>query len=78
MKLFCKGKYHNQPAGLHFDGPGVIDIDEAKAQFLLRDAPENFEPAVEPLTPAPLPKVEGIEEPPVDKMVKAPSRKKGV
>jgi len=42
MKLYCKSEYHNQPAGLHFDKEGVIDIDDAKAEFLLRDAPDNF------------------------------------
>jgi hypothetical protein len=78
MKLFCKGKYHNQPVGLHFDGPGVIDIDEAKAQFLLRDAPENFEVAVAAI-PVPVEVVaEAFDAPAADKMVKAPSRKKGV
>lgn len=42
MKLYCRGEYHNQPAGLHFDTAGVIELDAAKAEFLLRDAPENF------------------------------------
>ncbi len=42
MKLYCKGQYHNGPYGLHFSGPGVVEIDDPKAEFLLRDAPENF------------------------------------
>jgi hypothetical protein len=81
MKLLCKGKYHNQPHGMHFDGPGVIDIDDDKARFLLRDAPENFEVAVERKPePAPVPVIvetEAFDAPPADKMVKT-SRKKGV
>lgn len=42
MKLYCRGEYHNQPAGLHFDTAGVFELDTAFAEFLLRDAPENF------------------------------------
>jgi hypothetical protein len=78
MKLLCKGKYHNQPHGLHFDGPGVVEIDDDKAKFLLRDAPENFEVAVERAAPVPVVvEVEAFDAPPADKMVKT-SRKKGL
>jgi hypothetical protein len=81
MKLQCKGKYHNQPHGMHFDGPGVIDIDDDKAQFLLRDAPENFGVVVERVAvPAPEPVevvTEAFDAPPQDKMVRT-SRKKGL
>lgn len=71
MKLYCRGRYHNTPAQLHFDGPGVIEIDEPKALFLLRDAPENFTTEL----PAP-PQAAAVDEPTADKMVKAPARKK--
>lgn len=69
MQLYVKGRYHNGPAGLHFDGPGVVELDEPKARFLLRDAPENFTTEIP---------VKAIDEPVVDKMIKAPARKKAV
>lgn len=69
MKLYVKGRYHNGPAGLHFDGPGVVELDEPKALFLLRDAPENFTTEIP---------VKTIDEPVADKMMKAPARKKAV
>lgn len=69
MQLYVKGRYHNGPAGLHFDGPGVVEIDEPKAQFLLRDAPENFSTEIP---------VKAEDAPPVDKAVKAAPRKKAV
>ena len=71
MKLYCKSAYHNGPAGLHFSAPGVIEIDDPKAEFLLRDAPENFSrelPAEDEL--------KALDEPPRDKAVKAPQKKK--
>jgi hypothetical protein len=71
MKLYCRGRYHNQPAGLFFDGPGVIEIDDPKALFLLKDAPENFSTEI----PAP-PQAAALDEPAADKMVKSPARKK--
>ena len=69
MQLYVKGRYHNGPAGLHFDGPGVVELDEPKALFLLRDAPENFTTEIP---------VKTIDEPVSDKMMKAPGRKKAV
>lgn len=69
MRLYVKGRYHNGPAGLHFDGPGVVEIDEPKALFLLRDAPENFSTTI----PA-----KAEDEPALDKAVKVPQRKKAV
>lgn len=69
MQLYVKGRYHNGPAGLHFDGPGVVELDEPKALFLLRDAPENFTTEIP---------VKTIDEPVADKMMKAPGRKKAV
>jgi len=69
MQLYVKGRYHNGPAGLHFDGPGVVELDEPKALFLLRDAPENFTTEIP---------VKAIDEPVADKMIKAPARKKAV
>jgi hypothetical protein len=71
MKLYCKGKYHNAPAQLHFDGPGVIEIDEPKASFLLKDAPENFSTELPAEGTA-----KAFDESPKDKMVKMPARKK--
>jgi len=69
MQLYVKGRYHNGPAGLHFAGPGVVELDDPKALFLLRDAPENFSTEIP---------VKAIDEPVVDKMIKAPARKKAV
>ena len=69
MQLYVKGRYHNGPAGLHFDGPGVVELDEPKALFLLRDAPENFTTEIP---------VKTIDEPVADKMMKGPARKKAV
>lgn len=74
MKLFCKGEYHNSPNGLHFDGKGVIDVDDYKAEFLLKDAPENFKKL--PAVVDPAPEVKAPDAPPVDKAVKAPAKKK--
>lgn len=90
MKLFCKGEYHNQPTQLHFAGPGVIEIDTWKGEFLLRDAPENFERYVEPAATietfesAPAVGVgdtndfadKGLDGPTKDKQMKAAPRKK--
>ncbi len=70
MQLYVKGRYHNGPAGLHFDGPGVIEIDDPKGQFLLRDAPENFTTEI--------PVKKAFDEPVADKMLKSPARKKAV
>jgi len=69
MQLYVKGRYHNGPAGLHFDGPGVVELDDPKALFLLRDAPENFTTEIP---------VKTIDEPVADKMMKGPARKKAV
>lgn len=74
MKLFCKGEYHNGPNELHFDGKGVIDVDDHKALFLLKDAPENFEKL--PAVVDPPPAVKAPDAPAVDKAVKAPAKKK--
>ena len=96
MKLYCKGQYHHGPLNLHFDHPGVIEVDDPIAAFLQRDAPENFTRDLPTPTPA-LPRShppltppadaggekrtgEGIDkaldEPPVDKQIKAPVKKK--
>lgn len=86
MKIYCRGEYHNPPAGLHFANPGVVEIDDAKAEFLLRDAPENFtrelpapaappeasDQLVEPTADA----TKAVDAPPHDKQIKSPSRKK--
>jgi hypothetical protein len=72
MRLFCRSAYHNGPAGLHFAAPGVIEVDDWKAEFLLRDAPENFSrelPTAERETKA-------LDEPPEDRAVKMPKVKK--
>lgn len=69
MKLVCKGAYHN--GALHF-GEGVIEVDESIAQFLLRDAPENFELVSESAPP----ETKSLDEPPMDKQIKSAPRKK--
>src|SRR3990172_9481943 len=73
MKLYCKSAYHNGPAGLHFSAPGVIEIDDPKAEFLLRDAPENFSrelPAEDSKTELPAEESKALDEPPEDRAVK--------
>jgi len=42
VKIYCRGEYHNVPANLHFSGPGIVEVDDWQADYLLRDAPENF------------------------------------
>jgi len=79
MRLYCKSAYHNGPAGLHFSAPGVIEIDDWKAEFLLRDAPENFSrelPAEDSKTELPAEESKALDEPPYDKAVKVPKVKK--
>lgn len=87
MKLLCKGTYHNNPANLHF-GEGIIDVDDKVAEFLMRDAPGEFEPIVEetPVVAETTDDIEAEEQAPVadkaldapvkDKQVKEPKRKK--
>jgi hypothetical protein len=83
MKLWCKGHYRNPPAGLVFEA-GVIEVDDAQAEFLLRDAPENFSRELPPDPQADAasarlaapPQGRGLEVPPIDRAVKAPARKK--
>ena len=68
MKLYCHSDYNNGAAGLHF-GRGWIEVTPETANFLLRDAPENFSTvAVEGKAP---------DAPPFDKAVKKPAVKKG-
>lgn len=72
MKLFCRGaytsRYPERNEVLKFDGPGVVELDEPKALFLLRDAPENFTtelPAEKAKTPEkakPAPQVDELPE----------------
>ena len=70
MRLYCKAEYHNGPAGLHFSTLGVVEVDDWKAEFLLRDAPENFSRDL------PAEESKGFDEPPLDKAVKTPKVKK--
>lgn len=74
MKIIVKGEYHNAPAGLHFDGPGVVEVDAAKAEFLFRDAPGNFELYTEPVADAPIEKT--FDAPTKDKQIKTAPKKK--
>ncbi len=90
MKLFCKGKYSNAPAGLHFERAGVIEIDDPKGEYLLRDAPENFTLelplAVQSIkemlganhkkSSKPSGKTKSLDEPTADKQIKQPVKKK--
>ena len=80
MKLFCKGEYHNSPLGLHFNVVGVIDIDDPKAEYLLKDAPENFSREL-PKAEAhahekPIEQSKAVNAPALDKQLKEPTRKK--
>lgn len=72
MKIYCKGPYSNPPAGLFFAQAGMVEIDDAKAEFLLRDAPENFSRDI-PTSPE---SVKAPEAPARDKAVKAPVARK--
>jgi len=85
IKLLCKGEYHNEPAGLHFNAPGVIEVDEASAELLMRDAPQNFEVYVAPAAPVETASGDadtndfagkGFDAPTKDKQVKAAPKKK--
>lgn len=67
VKLYCRGRYFNGPRGLLFD-KGIIAVLPEVAEYLLRDAPENF--CIE------LPEAKALDEPVADKAVKSPSRKK--
>lgn len=71
MKLYCKHEYKNAPARLHFT-PGVIEVDSQLAAFLLKDAPEGFSTDI-PAAPV---DEKGLNEPPSDKAVKKPAKKK--
>lgn len=76
MKIYCKGAYSNPPAGLFFAQAGVVEIDDPKAEFLLRDAPENFSREL-PVPFAPVGDgVKAPDTPSRDKAVKAPTAKK--
>ena len=76
MRLYCKAVYHNGPQSLHFSAAGIIEVDDPKAEFLLRDAPENFSrelPTEEEsvLTGRLLkPGDKGFDSPPLDKAMK--------
>lgn len=74
MKIYCRGAYSNPPAGLYFAGPGVIEIDESKAEFLLRDAPENFTKDLS--DGEKLVADKALDAPNGDRAVRAPARKK--
>ena len=88
MKLIVKGRYHNNPAELHFDVPGIVEVDDKKAEYLLRDAPDNFAiyapPVAESLAKEVIERADGIDAqeakdldaPLVDKMLKEPKKKK--
>ena len=69
MKLFCRGAYHNAPAGLHFSAPGIIEVDNSVAEFLLRDAPENFTREIPVAT-------KSVDKPAKDKMFRRSPRVK--
>jgi len=87
MKLYCRGayssRYPERNEVLKFDGPGIIDIDDAKAEFLLRDSPGNF------TTELPAPEVTGesktadkskankaLDKPKANKALEEPDEKK--
>lgn len=46
MKIRVLSDYHNAPAGLHLTA-GVVEVDQRVAEFVKRDAPENFVDVVE-------------------------------
>lgn len=54
---------------LHFDKSGVVDVDDWKGEFLLKDAPENFTRDLPEQTKM-------FEVPPTDKAMKRPTRSK--
>ncbi len=72
MILNCLGAYRNGSRNLSFS-IGRIEVDDHIAEFLLKDAPDNFEPWADN---GPSGVVKATEAPPQDKMVKAPARKK--
>lgn len=88
MKILVKSAYHNQPAKLHFDGPGEYDVDEKTYELLKRDAPENFDLATPQVLAGKAPPTvalleeesdaeeKALDKPVKDKAVKAPAKKK--
>lgn len=74
MNLYCLSDYHNEPYGLHFVA-GPIDVDDTIAEFLLRDAPENFireagERGAATRRPDAVSEAKALAAPPKDKAVK--------
>lgn len=67
MILICKGKYVDTGKKLSFD-PGRIEVDQHIGEYLLRDAPENFEQVSA--------ETKELDAPTKDKAIHAPARKK--
>jgi len=72
IKLKCLNGYSNKQ--FSFEAGQVFEVDEVTARWLQADSPGAFVPVVGPAEP----EVKAPEAPPVDKMVKAPGRKKSV
>lgn len=71
QKLRAKGQYINPQLNLKLRAGDVLEVSEAEAAFLLRDAPGLFE-LVEP---DPEPETAALDAPPADKMIKRSRRK---
>jgi hypothetical protein len=65
MKLIFISPYRNR--GVSYDPGQILDLTEAQAQAILADSPGSFAPHVE---------IAAVDAPPVDKMIRSPSRKK--
>lgn len=82
VKINVKGEYHNGPMQIHFAGPANgLEIDDWKAEFLLRDAPGNFEIVPENAGATPEEKedaaeTKALDAPTMDKQVKHAPKKK--
>jgi len=71
VKLKCLAGYNNKQ--FSFEAGQVFEVDDVTARWLQADSPGAFEVVVEPAEP----EGKAMEAPPVDKMMRAPARKKG-
>ena len=68
VNLKCLSRYRT--ASKNYQAGTVYPMDESEALYLLKDSPGSFAIEVEPET------VKALDEPPANKMMKQPTRKK--
>jgi len=73
QKLRCKFSYTNQPRGYQLEVGSVLEVDDATAEWLCRDAPGTFEVVEQPV------EVEKeMDAPPLTTAFKRPPRSKSM